>query len=236
MEQDQAPRVGRRLDFSRKPSCEVTARKLGTLRSIGRLPVIFLEVFMKRIAVLLIGVSLSLAACGRDPAPKGDPGPQGPAGPQGAQGIQGITGAQGPAGAQGPQGPQGTPGEKGEKGDKGDVAKDRRALQVHPVRRARRETRAKRAKKATRGRPICAAFNRMKLSPVKRMKRWCRSSARMEEPLRELSAPMRQPSACVSSSPNSEQTARTGQHRPYEGLLIARTDTRVAWVPAHRTM
>ena len=52
---------------------------------------------MKPVAVLLIGVSLSLAACGRDTGPKGDPGPQGPAGPQGAQGIQGITGAQGPA-------------------------------------------------------------------------------------------------------------------------------------------
>jgi hypothetical protein len=77
---------------------------------------------MKRVAALLIGVSLAFAGCGRDPGPKGDPGPQGPAGPQGAQGIQGVSGAQGPAGAQGPQGPQGAPGEKGEKGDKGDVA------------------------------------------------------------------------------------------------------------------
>jgi hypothetical protein len=73
--------------------------------------------------------SLSLAACGRDTGPKGDPGPQGPPGPQGAQGIQGITGAQGPAGAQGPQGPQGTPGEKGEKGDKGDVAQGLQGVQ-----------------------------------------------------------------------------------------------------------
>jgi len=72
---------------------------------------------MKLLPLLVIGLSLSLAACGRDPGPKGDPGSQGPAGPQGAQGIQGVAGGQGPAGAQGPQGPQGTPGDKGEKGD-----------------------------------------------------------------------------------------------------------------------
>src|SRR5258708_40239490 len=69
--------------------------------------------------VLVVGLALSLAACGRDPGPKGDPGPEGPAGPQGAQGIPG---AQGQAGAQGPQGPQGAPGEKGDKGEKGDAA------------------------------------------------------------------------------------------------------------------
>jgi hypothetical protein len=80
------------------------------------------ELSMRSFAILLLCASLSLAACGRDPGPKGDPGPQGPAGPQGAQGIQGVPGTQGPAGAQGPQGPQGAPGEKGEKGDKGDVA------------------------------------------------------------------------------------------------------------------
>jgi hypothetical protein len=72
---------------------------------------------MKLLPLLAVGLSLSLAACGRDPGPKGDPGAQGPAGPQGAQGIQGVAGVQGPAGAQGPQGPQGTPGEKGEKGE-----------------------------------------------------------------------------------------------------------------------
>src|SRR5437868_11471865 len=77
---------------------------------------------MRLLAVMLVGASLSLAACGKNPGPKGDPGPQGPAGPQGAQGIQGVPGTQGPAGAQGPQGPQGTPGDKGEKGDKGDPA------------------------------------------------------------------------------------------------------------------
>jgi hypothetical protein len=77
---------------------------------------------MKIFSILIIGVSLSLAACGRDPGPKGDPGPQGPAGPQGAQGIQGVPGGQGPAGAQGPQGPQGAPGDKGDKSDKGDAA------------------------------------------------------------------------------------------------------------------
>src|SRR5437588_7127334 len=75
---------------------------------------------MRISSILIIGIALLLAACGRDPGPKGEPGAQGPAGPQGAQGIQGVAGAQGQPGAQGPQGPQGTPGEKGEKGDKGD--------------------------------------------------------------------------------------------------------------------
>jgi hypothetical protein len=75
---------------------------------------------MRFLAVMLVGASLSLAACGKDPGPKGDPGPQGPAGPQGAQGIQGVAGTQGQTGAQGPQGPQGAPGDKGEKGEKGD--------------------------------------------------------------------------------------------------------------------
>jgi len=77
---------------------------------------------MKLLPLLAVGLSVSLAACGRDPGPKGDPGAQGPAGSQGAQGIQGVAGVQGPAGAQGPQGPQGTPGEKGDKGEKGEAA------------------------------------------------------------------------------------------------------------------
>ena len=77
----------------------------------------FQGVLMKVLPLVAVGLALSLAACGRDPGPKGDPGAQGPAGPQGAQGIQGVAGVQGPAGAQGPQGPQGTPGEKGEKGE-----------------------------------------------------------------------------------------------------------------------
>ena len=78
---------------------------------------------MRIAAILLVGVSLSLAACGRDPGPKGETGAQGAqgaAGPQGAQGIQGVAGTQGPAGAQGAQGPQGAPGAPGAKGDKGD--------------------------------------------------------------------------------------------------------------------
>src|ERR1700724_1797496 len=81
---------------------------------------------------MLVGASLSLAACGKEPGPKGDPGPQGPAGPQGAQCIQGVAGTQGPAGAQGPQGPQGSPGDKGEKGDKGDKG-DSAATNVRAV-------------------------------------------------------------------------------------------------------
>jgi Collagen triple helix repeat (20 copies) len=71
----------------------------------------------KTITVIAMITALALAACGREPGPKGDPGPQGPAGPQGAQGIQGVPGPQGPAGAQGPQGPQGPKGDKGDKGD-----------------------------------------------------------------------------------------------------------------------
>jgi hypothetical protein len=73
----------------------------------------------KTLPLLAVGIALTLAACGRDPGPKGDPGPQGPAGPQGAQGVQGVPGTQGPAGVQGPQGPQGKPGDKGEKGETG---------------------------------------------------------------------------------------------------------------------
>jgi len=76
---------------------------------------------MRIFPILIVGIALSLGACGRDPGPKGEPGAQGPAGPQGAQGIQGVPGAQGQAGAQGPQGAQGAPGEKGDKGDKGDA-------------------------------------------------------------------------------------------------------------------
>lgn len=45
---------------------------------------------MKYLAVALVGLSVSLAACSKDPGPKGDPGPQGPAGPQGAQGVQKV--------------------------------------------------------------------------------------------------------------------------------------------------
>lgn len=74
---------------------------------------------MRILPMLVVGIAISLAGCGREPGPKGDPGPQGPAGPQGAQGIQGVPGPQGQAGAQGPQGPQGP---KGEKGDKGEAA------------------------------------------------------------------------------------------------------------------
>jgi len=85
---------------------------------------------MKLLAVMLLGTSLALAACGKDPGPKGDPGPQGPAGPQGAQGIQGVAGTQGQTGAQGPQGPQGAPGDKGEKGDKGDAGTPVRLVQT----------------------------------------------------------------------------------------------------------
>ena len=75
---------------------------------------------MRRILVaVLMGATLALAGCGRDPGPKGDAGPQGPAGPQGAQGLQGVPGPQGQQGPQGPQGPQGAPGAKGDPGSAG---------------------------------------------------------------------------------------------------------------------
>ena len=76
---------------------------------------------MKLATIVVLGVSLFLVGCGRDPGPKGDTGPQGAAGPQGAQGIQGVPGPQGPAGAQGAQGPQGPQGPQGEKGAKGEA-------------------------------------------------------------------------------------------------------------------
>ena len=85
---------------------------------------------MRILPLLAVGTALTLAACGRDPGPKGDPGPQGPAGPQGAQGVQGVPGTQGPAGAQGPQGPQGKPGDKGDKGDKGETGANLRSVQA----------------------------------------------------------------------------------------------------------
>src|SRR5438132_3068458 len=71
---------------------------------------------MRIFPIIVVGLVMTLAGCGRDAGPKGDPGPQGPAGPQGAQGIQGVPGPQGAAGAQGPQGPQGAKGEKGDPG------------------------------------------------------------------------------------------------------------------------
>ena len=77
---------------------------------------------MRWAAIVVVGLSVSLAGCGRDPGPKGDAGAQGPAGPQGAQGIQGVPGPQGAAGAQGAQGPQGPQGPQGEKGAKGEAA------------------------------------------------------------------------------------------------------------------
>lgn len=81
---------------------------------------------MRKIAVaVVVGIALTLAACGKEPGPagpKGDAGPQGPAGPQGAQGLQGVPGQQGQAGPQGPQGPQGAPGAKGDTGPAGSTA------------------------------------------------------------------------------------------------------------------
>ena len=48
---------------------------------------------MRRIlVVVLMGATLALAGCGRDPGPKGDTGPQGPQGPQGAPGAKGDPG------------------------------------------------------------------------------------------------------------------------------------------------
>ena len=83
----------------------------------------------RSILVAIGGAALLLAACSRDPGPKGDPGPQGPAGPQGAQGVQGVPGPQGQPGAQGAQGPQGPQGPQGVPGPKGDSAQAMRSVQ-----------------------------------------------------------------------------------------------------------
>jgi hypothetical protein len=77
--------------------------------------------------LLIVGVSLSLAACGKDPGPKGDPGAQEPAGPQGVPGAQGQAGPHGPQGALGPK-----------KGDKGEAATTNiRAVQADGLGRLR---------------------------------------------------------------------------------------------------
>ena len=78
--------------------------------------------YMKKIVfAVLVGMAVTLSACGKEPGQKGEPGPQGPPGPQGAQGVQGVPGAQGQAGPQGPQGRPGAAGPKGDKGDKGEA-------------------------------------------------------------------------------------------------------------------
>jgi len=53
--------------------------------------------------VLLAGLSVGLAGCGK--GPQGDPGPAGPQGPKGDPGAVGPAGPAGPAGPQGQQGP-----------------------------------------------------------------------------------------------------------------------------------
>jgi hypothetical protein len=111
-----------RCTAARLFGCHLVTR-LGTCSAqMASIPVV--EFFsaglaMKITLIAVVLLAFSLAGCGRDPGPKGEPGAQGPAGPQGAQGIQGVAGTQGPAGAQGPQGPQGAPGDKGDKGDAG---------------------------------------------------------------------------------------------------------------------
>jgi hypothetical protein len=72
---------------------------------------------MRLIPVLVLGISFALAACSRDPGPKGEQGAQGPAG---AQGAAGAPGPQGMAGAKGDKGDRGDKGEKGDKGEAGD--------------------------------------------------------------------------------------------------------------------
>ena len=102
-----APRSARAIDLV--PTCAANGGPVYYLRAGPR------EGGMNRsMLAVTFGAALLLAACGKDPGPKGDPGAQGPAGPQGAQGIQGVPGPQGQAGPQGPQGPQGAPGPKGD--------------------------------------------------------------------------------------------------------------------------
>ena len=75
---------------------------------------------MRLFPVLVVGISIVLAACSRDPGPKGEQGPPGPAGAQGAAGPAGPAGPQGTAGAKGDKGDRGEQGDRGDKGDKGD--------------------------------------------------------------------------------------------------------------------
>ena len=66
----------------------------------------------KIVTAVVVGIALTLAACGKEPGPKGETGPQGPAGPQG---------------------PQGPPGAKGEKGDPGPAGASLRSVQADGV-------------------------------------------------------------------------------------------------------
>ncbi len=65
--------------------------------------------------ILVIAVTMTLAAC------TGDQGPVGPQGVQGIQGVQGVQGTQGEQGVQGPQGEQGAQGEQGIQGIQGET-------------------------------------------------------------------------------------------------------------------
>ncbi len=76
---------------------------------------------MKLFPVVVVGLSVLLAACSREPGPKGDPGPQGAQGVPGAQGPQGAPGPKGEKGDKGDKGDQGAKGDKGDQGDKGDA-------------------------------------------------------------------------------------------------------------------
>src|SRR3954451_12951894 len=71
----QAERAGAREDL--KTYCSLMQTTNGRLSGGLR---------MRIFPILVVGIAISLAGCGRDPGPKGDTGPQGPAGPQGVQG------------------------------------------------------------------------------------------------------------------------------------------------------
>ena len=87
----------------------------------------------RSLLLLIMLLSLLVAACtgpqgeqgppgpqdqrGGPPGPQGVPGPQGPPGEQGPQGNAGEPGPQGPRGAPGVQGPRGEPGPPGPAGD-----------------------------------------------------------------------------------------------------------------------
>ena len=54
---------------------------------------------MRIFPILVVGIAISLAGCGRDPGPKGDSGPQGAPGDKGEKGDKGDKGDKGAAGS-----------------------------------------------------------------------------------------------------------------------------------------
>jgi hypothetical protein len=72
--------------------------------------------------VLVVRLALSLAACGRDPGPKGDPGPQDPAGLKARRACKAFRAHKGKLAPRARKAPKVRQEKKGDKGEKGDAA------------------------------------------------------------------------------------------------------------------